>query len=409
LWGRTPSQQKEIDMASRIIKHAVWLTLAVGATALAAGGPPPGKGGGGGETTAANNLSYPAVGDAVVTSNATATVPVGALGTSFSYGCAVPETIGTTTYPNTSCVSADGNTFYDADTCVSNQCSGQAVERIYWQKVTSNKWAAQTVTGAGFDAAFIDWGDNLETTSWTSSSVVRVETTPFADVTPTNQVGFQMWHVFGAGTNEQWGVHADGGQTSPYLYQYDSPYAVINTAGAYLNITKLESGATACQPLNKPPFSFSWDLVSSTWTDAPLTLYNAVNKAELAVSGKYVYGYNWNLKTAVVPTNINKAGWWRLTFYTKNREVALDGGTQLVPPVLPAATLRPQPQPQQSAASTDIVPMADTGPLFTPVIDVPNNLTYIDICLTAGKGGGGGKGGGKGGGGGKPPGAGEGE
>ncbi|NJD31391.1 MAG: hypothetical protein FIB04_05845, partial [Gammaproteobacteria bacterium] len=50
-------------MTSRIIKHAIWLTLAVGATALAAGGPPGGGGGGGNKppTEATNNLSVPAI------------------------------------------------------------------------------------------------------------------------------------------------------------------------------------------------------------------------------------------------------------------------------------------------------------------------------------------------------------
>ena len=60
-------------MKSRNLKSAVWLILAVSATALAAGGPPPGKGGGGGdgggggggggggEETATNNLSVPMI------------------------------------------------------------------------------------------------------------------------------------------------------------------------------------------------------------------------------------------------------------------------------------------------------------------------------------------------------------
>jgi hypothetical protein len=50
-------------MTSKTLKSAIWLTLAVGATALAAGGPPPGKGGGGGggEETLTNNLSVPTI------------------------------------------------------------------------------------------------------------------------------------------------------------------------------------------------------------------------------------------------------------------------------------------------------------------------------------------------------------
>jgi hypothetical protein len=49
-------------MTSKNLKSAIWLILAVSATALAAGGPPPGKGGGGGEEdTGSFKLSVPAV------------------------------------------------------------------------------------------------------------------------------------------------------------------------------------------------------------------------------------------------------------------------------------------------------------------------------------------------------------
>jgi hypothetical protein len=377
-------------MTSKNLKHTIWLILAA-SLAVSGGAFAKGPGSGGKPPVeSTNNLSYPAVGDGVTTSGATSTVPAGALGVDFSYGCAVPETIGTSTYPNTSCVNADGTAYDSFETCSAGKCDGTPVERIYWQKNVSNKWSAETIGGSPNTAAYLDWGDNLETTSWTSSSVIRVEQSPYADLSPTTLVGFQMWHVFGQGTNELWGVHADSGTAAPLLYQYDSPYAFINTAKAYLSISKLEAGATACQPMNEPDFAVTWDPVTRTWTGAPLTLYNTSKAPELAISGKYVYGYNWSLKTAVVPTNINKAGWWRLTFYTPGNEIAFTDTTQLVPPVLPDAYL-----PDPPAARAGALAEADTGPLFTPVIDVANNLTYIDICLSAGKGGGGGKGGGK--------------
>jgi hypothetical protein len=60
---------KESDMTSKNLKSAIWLILAVSATALAAGGPPGGKPGGGGggggggkpTTEATNDLSVPAI------------------------------------------------------------------------------------------------------------------------------------------------------------------------------------------------------------------------------------------------------------------------------------------------------------------------------------------------------------
>lgn len=49
-------------MTSKNLKSAIWLTLAVSATAFAVGGPPPGKGGGGPPAVeSSNNLSVPTI------------------------------------------------------------------------------------------------------------------------------------------------------------------------------------------------------------------------------------------------------------------------------------------------------------------------------------------------------------
>lgn len=363
---------------------SVFLASAIAPAAFAKGPPS-----GGGEETSSNNLSYPAVfpstGVTLAGTEGTWTL-TGVLGNGMSYGCAIPETIGTTTYPNTSCVTTDG-VYMTYDACAAGPCAtAGVVEPIYWQKNAANVWQADSlgptipVVGPQY-ATHLDWGDNLESVSWSASSIIRVETGPFATLTE-NQTGFQMWHVFGQGTTELWGVHA-ASAAQPYVYE--SPYAFIVTPTARLNMAKLEAGASTCPTAYTPsPAAPSWDSTASRWIDTYF-LRDIPYTAELAISGKFVYGYVWNLRKDPMPTGASsKGGWWRLTFYSTD---VLLNGTQtieLVPPTLPAAA--PAALPAVAAAAEE---EGDTGPLYRPVIDTVNNLTYIDICITAAKGGGG--------------------
>lgn len=348
-----------------------------------------GGGGGGGHTEAAtNNLSYPAAHTAEAGTAAVWNVPGGTLGITYSFGCNQPEVVGTTTYPNTSCVDDLGKVLTaEACTAVGGKCAGQALNRIYWQKVTVNDWWADSIgpTGA-LNPRFLDWSDGLESVTWKATSTIRVETTPFAPVMPVLR-GYQMWHVFAQGPDEQWGVRATD-QEVPIPYMYQSPVAIIHTPAARLNISKLEPGASTC-PAGRPTAPLTW--TGSSWLEAKL-LRDIPYTAELNVGGKYVYGYNWMLKRDVIEP-WSKAGWWRLTFYTSDSSTLFDDPTIPLgpPPAIPG-------EPGGPMAGSSFVAAADSGPLYVPVIDVANNLTYLDICIAEGGSGSGGGGGGKGGG-----------
>jgi hypothetical protein len=68
-----------------------------------------------------------------------------------------------------------------------------------------------------------------------------------------------------------------------------------------------------------------------------------------------------------------------LTFYTSDNSILFDNAA--VPKAPPTSELTPVPL----AIATE---EGDTGPLYVPVVDTTNNLTYIDICITSTKGGG---------------------
>jgi len=404
------------------------------------GGPPCKGGPGGGEEGAGNNLSLPAVlTDTVNTVAANWTPPANpVLGVHYSYGCAKKEASGAFSYPNTSCVDdlMNPTDYLNAEKCVlpDAPCYGYDVSRIYWQKVLDNSWWADEdgIDGPAY-VDHIDWGDALEARSWTALSQIRVETQPYSSHIPgfdptlgtcagattddetDCRVGFQMWHVSGQGTSEQWGIRTDDESVS---YNYDSPYQIIMTDRAQLNIAKMEPDTDECpQPgggedgedheaavLQSAPALTTW--TGSGW-DGACTWRDAPYSVELSVGGKYVYGYNWPMKTvnteSVCGAGWVKTGWWRLTFYAPNGEVMFDDASAPVsaPPAVPAE-VRALPRSEFNEAIAALSDEEESEALYVPVVDSLNNLSYIDLCILAKDGGGAGGGSGGGGGGGGP-------
>jgi hypothetical protein len=164
-----------------------------------------------------------------------------------------------------------------------------------------------------------------------------------------------------------------------------------------LNLAKLSPGAVTCpttpsadgsspydgEGIGETPPVWNWS--TKTWSDALFTA-DLPYSAELNIQGKYVYGYNWNLKTFNAG-GYDKAGWWRLTFYAG--DVDFDDGTIIGPPPVPAAESN---LPLLTMASRGAIePAAETeGRLYVArVRGAPDYLTFIDVCISAARGGGG--------------------
>ncbi len=382
--------------------HAVsTLALAVAFAVAApfAWGQGQGPGGGGGKPpggeTAVNNLSYPAVELNGAGPEATylglTTSPTPVLGKEFSYACdGAPEVVGETTYPYTSCVSSEGTLYYTIDECLIAKpaCNGKTFYRLYWQKTVTNDWTAdailantQPVQGGGYPAYFVDWGDSLESQIWWDTAAIRVETTPYTTLA-SQLTGVTMWHVFGQGQTELWGALATD-SVGTVLTTYEWPNPILHTTAARLNIAKI-SGPTADCVNDQSPSAGTWtvnpnDTTKHYWSGSAsyLTLYDVPYTPELNIGGRYVYGFNWQLRRDQVPASIGKTGWWRLTFYTAE------------PNYYPVVIF-------PNGADTETSPPGVTPPTetkFNPMVTA--ELSYIDICVRGSKGGGGVKGGGK--------------
>lgn len=421
--------------------------LGMSASGLAAKGGIPGPPTGG---EASNNLSMPSIQTQSSTSIeafwAVPEAPV--LGVHYSYGCDAPETDGSFSYPNTSCVDnlTQPSTYYTAAQCTDDElpspCQGMDVSRIYWQKVDVNEWWADDdgVAPNAVAVAYVDWGDALEAVSWTERSVIRVETQPYSNTIPgfdptlTNcaeaaaagnmdpatvcKLGFQMWHVSGQGITEHWGARATD-LDDAVSFNYDSPFQIIKSTNARLNLTKLGPATAACSmpggnPGDEPPVipTEAWN--GGGW-DNTCEWYDEIYSVETSVGGKYVYGYNLRMGDVSVETMQSKCGtewvktgFWRLTFYAPDDVLFNDPlAPNVAPPAVPssARTLPLAAFNTELAAAVTVAAEGEEDPdaddrLYKPVVDEVNNLTYLDICVVEkSQGGGGGNGGGGSGGG----------
>jgi hypothetical protein len=382
------------------------------------------------EEGAGNNLSYPAIlinGASILPSF---TVTNEGLGTTYSYGCEGSEMYEEFTYPNTSCVDdlANPTIYYTAAECTApgGKCFGKSVSRMYWQKEEDNTWSSQVTgvptisTSAPVNVRYVDWGDSIEVLSWDDYSILRVETQPFVDLsqdpllpelppvippeTTQTQAGFQMWHVSGQGITEQWGARVEevAGDPQPVRgqpYVYQSPYAIINAGTADLYLTKLfpwdddypdekcpdvGGGVAPVYPADYP-FQRTWT-AGTGWSDScnlPIVPYTL----EQSVSGKFVHGYNWRVRDYTDPLSPSvcgdptwhRTGWWRLTYVPNGGTSKMSFNTNTVtsapeiPLAIPTIVSLLEESEEDEVETT----------LYTPVVDVANNLTYIDICIVA--------------------------
>lgn len=175
-----------------------------------------------------------------------------------------------------------------------------ATDKAAVQKDPGNTWQAENIVAPGTLVSSLDWGDNIEVKDWNVGPPVRIETALYADRTENPMTGYEMCHVSGKGTDEVWGAQvtsgtegmAGGGQS---LIEYDSTEALVYTAGARLTIQRIDEGANP-----------TWDATERRWVGqgvADPVFNGAVHEkttdgpgsygAEINVSGKVVFGFNW--------------------------------------------------------------------------------------------------------------------
>lgn len=213
----------------------------------------------------------------------------------------------------------------------------------YAQKVEGNVWQAQYESVTTANVYFIDWGDAMESVDPKLRRPYRVELALYAQLTTPMSAYKMALLAFPSSPDETQGTNNT---------MYDNYFATIATPKGKIVIQRYEPGAT-----------LTWN--GSSWDGAypPETGFGFAQ--ELNVGGKFIFGAStggWK------PTIL---GEYRVTFYFE-----AGSGVSL-------ATS----QPGDYNEGAPIIPKI--GERNTAVIDVVNNISYIDVTAVGGGGGGG--------------------
>ncbi|MGE5225831.1 MAG: hypothetical protein ACM3OO_03050 [Planctomycetaceae bacterium] len=380
---------------------AVVAAVASSSIALAAARGPGGGGGGGGhEEAAPNNLSFPVLWAEGVAKDLPGTrgmAPILHGAWWYQWG-----TNGTEPNVTPAACQPDPDDQRLCDDGIAQQADPSLVPgqppaddpmplaRAYLQHDPDNVWraASRSMAGTRVDVDAIDWGDNLESKDWTTSSHVRTEVVLLEDRAagdadhvrwPLRE--YAMRHTSGWGIDEVQGLEATDRAGVPVLGP--GTQATVYSNCARLTIQRLDvpredpalatlvwvagrgwrerAGATV--DLVRPPL---FDRPVWEAGDGPRSF-----SAEINVKGKVIYGYTWNLRRLS-----DSAGDYRITF-------SLDP-TGLCPTTCNTFFV---------TGVTSIIAPSETEAEGrgggTPVLVARRALTFVDVRIEAGTGGGG--------------------
>lgn len=225
---------------------------------------------------------------------------------------------------------------------------------IYFTQKSQNVWRAEWLDGSGgLQDVSLDWGDNIESHTWNSHSMIRIETVLYsATVAPLT--GFNMVYLSGQGPTELQGADGTTALFTPTVF----------AVTPRLTIQRLDD--TTREPI-PGAIAFDGTVGAKLGEDGP-----GGYGAEVNVGGKVIYGYNFIIRdlTLPLPEGVHKYGWWRITFSLE-----------------PSVTVNGVPV-GRNVRITGL----QTGDhaTYTPVLDASGLSSWIDIWVAQGGGGGGG-------------------
>lgn len=218
----------------------------------------------------------------------------------------------------------------------------------YPQKTEGNVWQADFVSKTSESVTFINWGDNIESVNPKLRRPFRLEVTLFKTL-DSPMTAYTMAELeYPSSSNELQGTNTN---------TYESNYATVVSNKPEFVVQYLG---------NEIPTDLTWDV--SRWVTGDGTYPPIVSgfgfAPELNVGGKYIFGAStggWK------PDSV---GFYRLTFF-----IPAGSGIDLSGAVIDNFP---------PAVSTE----ADEGGVATPVVMGDLNLTYVDVEVISGGGGG---------------------
>lgn len=239
-----------------------------------------------------------------------------------------------------------------------------------------NTWQAEWLdgSGGGVQGATVYWGDNLTHHTWSTHSMIRVETVLYAR-DGTAMDGYEMGWLYGQGPDEMQGTNGTVGSYVPTLF----------AVTPRLTIEKLDDDTR--RPIHT---AFDGSVAEGLGVDGP-----GGYSAEVNVAGKVIFGYNFFIRNLSLPGDVHRYGWWRLTFSLDDQ--ASVGGTPVGRNVL-LEELGNLVETTDAAFGLLSAEDEEGGDELTYVPELASDgrSTWIDIYVESASGGGSGGGGGGG-------------
>lgn len=256
--------------------------------------------------------------------------------------------------------------------CAPSTCTpppGADVWRVYPQE--PGRWQAGLLSvrsGDTVNVSEVDWSDSLESTTWTTSSTIRVETTLYT-VLAEPLPAYELLRLPGAEGQEPWGVKA-ANEDPTHPLPIDSGDATVITPCARLTVQKLEASDAPSRPREG---RYRWNASSAEWLGAASTPINGAVWEQGARGagwstaingrGKALFRFDWEPGRASLPGHVSAAGWYRLTF---SLDGSVAGGRRCGPSVL-----------NTSMTEAEV----EAGAPYRAVVDAVWNLSYVDVYV----------------------------
>jgi hypothetical protein len=221
----------------------------------------------------------------------------------------------------------------------------------YYLQQGTNVWQAEWLDGSvgGPALAEVAWGDNLTHHTFNTHATIRVEVGLFAHAAPL-LTGYRMTSLWGSGPTEMQGTDGTTVDTIPSIFSV-MPRLIVE---------KLDDSTKV------PIFTvFDGAIHEGVGSEGP-----GAFGAEVNVAGRIIYGFNLLVKDLVLPSDLHKYGWYRLT--VRLDQSAMVGGT-----------------PVNRNVVLDRLATPSDALTYPPELDLVNQVTWVDIYIVSASGGGG--------------------
>ncbi|MCJ7820650.1 MAG: hypothetical protein MUP53_05565 [Bacteroidales bacterium] len=249
----------------------------------------------------------------------------------------------------------------------------QATDSL-WQ----GQWSADALTNPVLVSVTVDWSDEVVKKVWNEKSVIPVGVTLYKDLADKSMIGYEMTSLPAGILPCDPPVLPEEADTSVVITSEEEVDEIWGTTGSPYESDRA-TVYSICPRLTIQKISESGDLQEPIFDSAVYEGFGVTGKpdwysATIDGAGKIVYLYNWNLALMQEGPDVNRSGWYRLSFSLDEKATyTISQGKNIVKETFEVTR----------NTSLDALDASDeTGVTYAPVLVSPDQKTYVDIYIS---------------------------